>query len=344
LNLYDFGWDEGFAASFEPYEEEFEPARVSAQHRGGYDVLTEGGERRVRVTGRMRHEAASAAELPAVGDWVALRDQTIQAVLPRRSAFSRKAAWSPTEEQVLAANLDAVFVVSALNGDLSLRRLERYLTLAWESGATPAVVLTKADLCEDVGGALLLVEQVALGVGTHAVSNLTGEGLEELGPYLTAAKTIALLGSSGVGKSTLANRLVGEELQATHQIAEDGRGRHTTSSRQLIRLPGGALLVDTPGLREVQLWDAEEGIQEAFSDVDELAAGCRFNDCAHLREPGCAVQTAIDEGRLPRERLQSYRQLQRELQRLAMKQDARLRSEARKQRAAFARSLRKASW
>jgi ribosome biogenesis GTPase len=344
LNLHDLGWDEGFAASFEPYEDEFEPARVSAQHRGGYDVLAETGERRVRLTGRLRHEAASAAELPAVGDWVALRDQTIHAVLPRRSAFSRKAAWSATEEQVLAANLDAVFVVSALNGDLNLRRLERYLTLAWESGATPVLVLTKADLCGDVGGALLSVEQVALGVGTHAVSNLTGEGLEELGPYLTPSKTIALLGSSGVGKSTLANRLVGEELQVTHEIAEDGRGRHTTTSRQLIRLPGGALLVDTPGLREVQLWDADDGIQEAFSDVDELAAGCRFNDCAHLREPGCAVQTAIDEGRLPRERLQSYRQLQRELQRLAMKQDARLRSEARKQRAAFARSLRKASW
>jgi putative ribosome biogenesis GTPase RsgA len=261
LNLHDLGWDEGFAASFEPYEDEFEPARVSAQHRGGYDVLAETGERRVRLTGRLRHEAASAAELPAVGDWVALRDQTIHAVLPRRSVFSRKAAWSATEEQVLAANLDAVFVVSALNGDLNLRRLERYLTLAWESGATPVLVLTKP-----------------------------------------------------------------------------------TTSRQLIRLPGGALLVDTPGLREVQLWDADDGIQEAFSDVDELAAGCRFNDCAHLREPGCAVQTAIDEGRLPRERLQSYRQLQRELQRLAMKQDARLRSEARKQRAAFARSLRKASW
>jgi ribosome biogenesis GTPase / thiamine phosphate phosphatase len=344
LNLHDLGWDDAFAASFEPYQDQFEPGRVSAQHRGGYDVLTEAGERRVRLSGRMRHAAASAAELPAVGDWVALRDQTIQAVLPRRSAFSRKAAWSPTEEQVLAANLDAVFVVSALNGDLSLRRLERYLTLAWESGATPALVLTKADLCDDVGGALLSVEQVALGVGTHAVSNLTGEGLEELGPYLTPAKTIALLGSSGVGKSTLANRLVGDELQATHEIAEDGRGRHTTTSRQLIRLPGGALLVDTPGLREVQLWDADDGIHEAFADVDELAADCRFNDCAHLREPGCAVQAAIDEGRLPRERLQSYRQLQRELQRLAMKQDARLRSEARKQRAAFARSLRKASW
>jgi ribosome biogenesis GTPase len=206
------------------------------------------------------------------------------------------------------------------------------------------LVLTKADLCDDVGGALLSVEQVALGVAAHAVSNLTGEGLDELVPHLIPAKTIALLGSSGVGKSTLANRLVGRELQATHEIAEDGRGRHTTTSRQLIRLPGGALLVDTPGLREVQLWDADDGIQEAFADVDELAAGCRFNDCAHLREPGCAVQAAIEAGRLPRERLQSYRQLQRELQRLAMKQDARLRSEARKQRAAFARSLRKASW
>jgi len=344
VNLNDLGWDEGFAASFEPHKDECEPGRVVAQHRGGYDVVNESGERRVSITGRMRHEAASAAELPAVGDWVVLRDDTIQAVLPRRSAFSRKAAWAPTEEQVLAANLDAVFVVSGLNGDLNLRRLERYLTLAWESGATPVLVLTKADLCEDVGAALLEVEQVALGVATHAVSNVSGSGLDELASHLAPARTIALLGSSGVGKSTLANRLAGEELQLTREIAEDGRGRHTTTSRQLIRLPGGALLVDTPGLREIQLWDADDGIQEAFADVDELAADCRFNDCAHLREPGCAVQAAIDEGRLPRERLQSYRQLQRELKRLAMKQDARLRSEARKQRAAFARSLRKTSW
>lgn len=344
MNLNDLGWDEGFAASFEPHKDECEPARVAAQHRGGYDVLTEAGERRVRLTGRLRHEAASAAELPAVGDWVVLRDDTIHAVLPRRSAFSRKAAWSATEEQVLAANLDAVFVVSALNGDLNLRRLERYLTLAWESGATPVLVLTKADLCDDVGAALLGVEQVALGVATHAVSNLSGAGLDELTPYLGPARTVALLGSSGVGKSTLANRLAGEERQVTHEIAEDGRGRHTTTSRQLIPLPGGALLVDTPGLREIQLWDADDGIQEAFADVDELAADCRFSDCAHQSEPGCAVQAAIDEGRLLSERLQSYRQLQRELKRLAMKQDARLRSEARKQRAAFARSLRKTSW
>jgi ribosome biogenesis GTPase / thiamine phosphate phosphatase len=343
--LLDLGWDDGFAAAFEPYEQEgLVPARVAAQHRGGYDVLGEGGERRVRVSGRLRHEAGSAGALPAVGDWVALRDETIQAVLPRRSAFSRKAAWAATEEQVLAANVDSVFVVTALDGDLNLRRLERYLTLAWESGASPVIVLTKADLCEDVGAALLAVEPVAIGVPAHPVSNVTGAGLEELEPYLAPARTIALLGSSGVGKSSLANRLAGAALQATREIAEDGRGRHTTTSRQLIRLPGGALLVDTPGLRELQLWDAGEGIHEAFADVDELAAGCRFNDCTHTREPGCAVHAAIEEGRLPLARLQSYRRLERELERLALRQDARLRSEARKKRAAFARSQRRPSW
>ena len=343
MNLNDLGWDDGFGAALEPHENCI-PARVAAQHRGAYDVLTESGEVRVHLSGRLRHEAASGAELPAVGDWVALREETIHAVLPRRSAFARKVALASTEAQVLAANLDTVFVVSALDGDLNLRRLERYLTLAWESGASPVLVLTKADLCADPGAALLEVEQVALGVPTHAISNVTGVGLDELAPYLAPARTVALLGSSGVGKSTLANRLLGAELQATKAIAEDGRGRHTTSSRQLFRLPGGALLVDTPGLREVQLWDADEGIQEAFSDLDELAAGCRFNDCAHRHEPGCAVQAAIVEGSLPPERLQSYRDLQGELRHLALKQDARLRSEARKQRAAFARSLRKASW
>jgi ribosome biogenesis GTPase / thiamine phosphate phosphatase len=343
LNLNELGWDDGFAAAFEPYDNCI-PARVSAQHRGAYDVLTEHGEVRVQLTGRLRHEADSGADLPAVGDWVALRDETIQAVLPRRSAFARKVAWSQTEAQVLAANLDTIFVVSGLDGDLNLRRLERYLTLAWESGATPALVFTKADLCADRAGAMLAVEQVALGVPAHVISNVTGEGLDELAPYLGPAKTVALLGSSGVGKSSLANRLLGEELQATKAIAEDGRGRHTTSSRHLFRLPGGALLVDTPGLREVQLWEADEGIQDAFADVDELAAACRFNDCAHLREPGCAVQAAIEEGTLPRERLESYRALQRELHHLAVKQDARLRSEERKKRVSFARSLRKTSW
>jgi ribosome biogenesis GTPase / thiamine phosphate phosphatase len=343
LNLNDFGWDDGFAAALQPHDNCI-PARVAAQHRGEYDVLTERGELRAHVAGRLRHEASSGADLPAVGDWVALRDETIHAVLPRRSAFQRKVAFHATEAQVLAANIDTVFVVTGLDEDFSARRLERYLTLAWESGATPAVVLTKADLCDDPLAMLLEAEQVAVGVQAHVVSNVTGEGLDELVTYLAPAKTVALLGSSGVGKSSLVNRLFDDEVQATKELAEDGTGRHTTTARQLFRLPGGAMLVDTPGLREVQLWDADEGIQEAFSDVDELAADCRFNDCAHMREPGCAVQAAIDEGRLPRERLQSYRALQRELKRLAAKQDGRLRSEERKKRVKQARSRRKVSW
>jgi ribosome biogenesis GTPase len=343
LNLNDLGWDDGFAAALQPHDN-CNPGRVSAQHRGEYDVLTEAGELRARVTGRLRHEASSGTDLPAVGDWVALREQAIHAVLPRRSAFLRKVNLGASEAQVLAANIDTVFVVSGLDADFSPRRIERYLTLAWESGATPALILTKADLCDDPLAMLLEAEQVAMGVSVHLVSNVTGEGVDELGQHLAPARTIALLGSSGVGKSSLANRLLGVEVQATKSLAEDGTGRHTTTARELFRLPGGALLVDTPGLREVQLWDADEGIDQAFADVDELAADCRFNDCAHTREPGCAVQQAIEEGQLPRERLQSYRALQRELARLARKQDARLRSEERKKRVAFAKSLRKTAW
>jgi len=343
LNLQDLGWDDGFAASLEPHENCI-AGRVAAQHRGEYDVLTEAGESRAHLAGRLRHEASSGAELPAVGDWVALRDDVIHAVLPRRTAFARKVTLGATEAQVVAANVDTIFVVTALDADFSPRRLERYLTLAWESGATPAVVLTKADLCDDPDAFLIEAEQVAVGAPAHVVSNLTGEGIDQLAPYLGPAKTVALLGSSGVGKSSLANRLLGEEAQPTKGLAEDGTGRHTTVARQLLRLPGGALLVDTPGLREVQLWDADEGIEQAFADVDELAGDCRFNDCAHEQEPGCAVQAAIAEGRLPRERLESYRALQRELKRLAAKQDSRLRAESKKERVAFAKSLRKSSW
>ena len=353
FGLARLGWGADFEQEFEQYESAgLVPGRVAVQHRGAYDVLAADGEVRAGLPGKLLHDAGDKADLPAVGDWVAVDapvggQSTIRAVLTRRTAFVRTAASDQhriSEQQVVAANVDTVFLVSALAEDYNLRRLERYLVLAWESGAEPVVVLTKADLCDDPLALLLQTEQVAVGVPIHLVSNVTGEGIDELAPYLAPAQTVALLGSSGVGKSSLANRLLGREAQPTKSLAEDGTGRHTTVSRQLIPLPGGALLVDTPGLREVQLWDAEEGIEQAFADVDELAADCRFNDCAHQQEPGCAVQAAIDEGRLPRERLESYRALQRELRRLAMKQDARLRAESRKERVAFARSLRKQSW
>jgi len=346
LKLEDLGWDAFFADAFEPYElDNLIPARVSARHHGPCELLSERGRLGGIPSGNLSDE-----ELPAVGDWVAVRPvkgerkAVIEAVLPRRSAFKRKEAWRRTVEQIVAANIDTVLVVTAFGGDLNPRRLERYLTAAWDSGATPVIVVNKSDVAEDPAAELLELEPVAVGVPVLSVSAVTGDGLDELEPYLGRGRTIALLGSSGVGKSTLVNRFVGRELLATAETSADGRGRHTTVSRHLFRLPGGALLVDTPGLREVQLWEADEGIQDAFSDVDELAAGCRFNDCAHLQEPGCAVQAAIDEGTLPRERLQSYRALQRELRHLAVKQDARLRSEERKKRVAFARSLRKTSW
>ena len=226
-----------------------------------------------------------------------------------------------------------------MNADLNPRRLERYLALAWESGADPVVVLTKRDLAGDVDAALATIEGVAIGVPVHAVSSVTGEGLEALDPYLGEGRTAVLLGSSGVGKSTLVNALLGEERMRVAAIRDDGRGRHTTSHRELLRLPGGALVLDTPGMRELQLWDAESGMSGAFADIEELAAQCRFADCGHESEPGCAVRGAVDAGRLS-----SWRKLERELRHLELKQDGRAQAEARKERRRFARSMRKASW
>jgi len=267
-------------------------------------------------------------------------------VLPRRTKFSRMAATDhgQTVEQVVAANVDVVFLVAGLDGDLNLRRLERYLALAWESGAEPVVVLTKADLCGDVEAAVLAVESVAIGVAVHAVSNLTGEGLDDLRRYFVGNRTVAALGSSGVGKSSLLNRLAGEELMATGDVRADGRGRHTTTNRQLLLLPDGGLFLDTPGMRELRLWESEDGLAQAFDDVAEAAALCRFSDCSHEREPGCGVQAALANGTLDRERYASWRKLQAELRHLAVKQDARLRSETRKEVRRRARSRRKVSW
>jgi ribosome biogenesis GTPase len=349
-DLTALGWDDSFAEDFEPYTRAgLIPGRVAVQHRGAYDVLTAEGELRCDVAGRLYDEAASPADLPAVGDWVAIAASpgeaagTVQAVLPRRTKFSRKTAWQASEEQVLAANVDVALIVSSLNEDLNLRRLERYLTLAWESGARPVLVLTKSDLADDVPAAVAEVESVAFGAPVHAISSVTGEGLDELRAHLGPGVTAALLGSSGVGKSTLVNTLVGEELLETREIRDDGKGRHTTTRRELIQLPGGALVIDTPGMREVQLWIADEGLEEAFSDVTELFEHCRFSDCAHESEPGCAVKEAIANGTLAPERWESYLKLQRELAHLDRRLDKRAQAEERKRWKALSTFAREAS-
>ncbi len=338
MNLHDLGWTDSHQTDFEPHAAAgLVPARVSEQHRGAYVVLAEQGELRADLAGRLSHGAAGAGELPAVGDWVAVAPRsdegaaTIQAVLPRRTKFSRKVAWAAAEEQVLAANIDTVFLVTSLNEDFNLRRLERYLTLAWESGAQPVIVLTKADLCDDVEGRVLAVEAISFGVPVHAISSSTGAGLDLVRSHLAPGRTIALLGSSGVGKSTLVNTLAGREVLAVQEIREsDGEGRHTTTHRQLVLLPEGGLVLDTPGMRELQLWESSEGLGETFADVEELAARCRFGDCAHRTEPGCAILAALEDGTLEEERWTSYQKLQRELEHLERRLDKRAQSEARK--------------
>ena len=349
-DLTALGWDDALAEEFEPHRRAgLIPGRVSIQHRGAYDVLTAEGELRCDVAGRLYDEAASPADLPAVGDWVAVAARpeeaagTVQAVLARRTKFSRKTAWQASEEQVLAANVDVALIVTSLNEDMNLRRLERYLTLAWESGATPVLVLTKADLADDVPAVVAEVESVAFGAPVHAISSVTGEGLDELRAHLRPGVTAALLGSSGVGKSTLVNTLVGEELLETREIREDGKGRHTTTRRELIQIPGGALVIDTPGMREVQLWIADDGLEEAFSDVTELFEHCRFSDCAHESEPGCAVKEAIANGTLAPERWESYLKLQRELAHLDRRLDKRAQAEERKRWRALSTFAREAS-
>jgi ribosome biogenesis GTPase / thiamine phosphate phosphatase len=351
--LAQLGWGADFEQEFEQHAAAgLVPGRVAVQHRGAYDVYTAEGELRARLPGRLLYDAGDGANLPAVGDWVALDpptggQTTVRAVLSRRTAFVRTAASNQhrvSERQVVAANVDVVFLVSALAEDFNLRRIERYLVLAWESGSQPVVVLTKADLCADVDDAVSEAESVAIGVSVHAVSNVTGEGVDGLRPYFGGNRTVAALGSSGVGKSTLINRLSGREVAATGEIRQDGRGRHTTTRRELLSVPGGGFFLDTPGMRELQLSEASVGVRETFDDVTELAAQCRFSDCAHEAEPGCAVQEAVREERLDPGRLASHRKLQRELAALERKVDARAKSEARKKWRRFARSQRKDAW
>jgi ribosome biogenesis GTPase len=334
MTLQDLGWNDFFAAGFAPFTPEgLLPARVLAQI-GVYRVAAadpgqpdQVSELLADTTGKFRRQSDSGG-LPAVGDWVAVRlpgeegeQGVIQAVLPRKSKFSRKAAGHRVAEQVVAANIDTVLLVSGLDGDFNPRRIERYLIAAWDSGAQPVLVLNKADRAEDAAALLVEVEAIALGVPVHLVSARSGEGFDELRQYLRPGETLGLLGSSGVGKSTLINRLLGREAQKTSEVREsDDRGRHTTTHRELFLAPQGGLILDTPGMREVQLWEGE-GLATAFADVEELAAGCRFSDCRHAGEPGCAIEAALASGELAPERLESYRKLQAELRQIQIRQD-----------------------
>ncbi len=346
MSLEELGWSERLTAEFEPHRTAgLLPARVAAEHRNEIRLYTAAGEIYASLAGRLRHHAEGPGDLPVVGDWVAYKPLageergTVQAVLGRSSCFSRKAVGAKTEEQVIAANVDTLFVVSALDGEVNPRRLERYLALAWESGAAPVLALTKADLCEDPGARAEAARAIAGTAPVHVVNGRNGDGVEELRQYLSGSRTGAMVGSSGVGKSTLINRLAGHEAQRTAEVREDGKGRHTTVHRELLRIPGGGLLIDTPGMRELQMWDSETGLADAFSDILELGTRCRFTDCGHEQEPGCAVNAALASGELDAGRFENFRKLQAEIKHLDQRQDQRARLEAKRATVARQRGL-----
>ncbi len=332
------GWDAAWDAAFTPYATDgLAPARVIAVHKETAIVRGRDGiDTPTGVSGRFRFEALATSDYPAVGDWVAVSGDpsVIAAVLPRRSAFvrsaadaSRRTAGHLADEQVLAANVDVAFLVAGLDHDFNLRRLERYLAVSWSSSVTPVIVLNKADVARDLDERFVAVESVAPGVPIIVLSALTGDHVADLTPYLGSGVTAVVLGSSGVGKSTLVNVLLGELRQVTAAVREeDSRGRHTTRHRELFSLPGGALLIDTPGIRSLEVAGADVGVETAFDDITELAMECRFSDCRHEGEPDCAVRRSIDDGRLSEDRLASYRKLERELARAERREDPRARA------------------
>ncbi len=334
--LETYGWSQALQNDFAAHAAAgLILGRIIIQQRGLYGLATADGEVRAEISGRLARDAV-AGGYPTVGDWVAADPASgggpaiIQHVLPRATAFTRKQAGG-NNVQVVAANVDVAFLVASLNADLNPRRLERYLAAAWQSGAAPVVLLTKADLCEDVDAAMAAVRAVAAGAPVHALSSLTGEGLDAVRAYLAPGRTAVMVGSSGAGKSTLANALLGSDHMATGVIREaDARGRHTTSHRELILLPGGGLLLDTPGMRELALWDSDEGVAATFDDIEALALTCRFRDCSHANEPGCAVRAALEQGDLEDARWRSFQKLGRELAHLASREDPALRAAERR--------------
>jgi ribosome biogenesis GTPase / thiamine phosphate phosphatase len=314
----ELGWQSFFEDQCT--NERYEVGRIFLEHKHMYRIMCEDGEYVGELTGKFRHNVLIRSDYPTVGDWVFItkvpgeQKVLIHGVLERKSTFIRKSSGGKLEEQIVAANVDYVLLVNALNGDFNIRRMERYLLVAFESGATPVIVLTKKDLCEDVEEKVREVESVAFGVQIITVNSLEGDGVEEVRKLLAPGVTIALLGSSGVGKSTIVNALIGEEVQHTAEVREgDDRGMHTTTHRELFVLPSGGLVIDTPGMRELQVWDGASALVTTFSDIEELGKSCRFHDCKHCTEPGCAIMEALTSGQLERERLDSYWKLQREI-------------------------------
>jgi ribosome biogenesis GTPase / thiamine phosphate phosphatase len=349
MTLESLGWDSGFDQAFHEWagKRDVQPGRVLIEFNYICRVWCAEGEIEVVRSGRLMHRATSRGELPVVGDWVVVRkrpDETrgaIVAVLPRRSWFSRRMAGQVTDEQVVAANVDVVFVVMALDGDFSLRRLERYLLLARESGAAPGVLLTKPDVCDDVAARVTEVTALTGDVPVHVISPKLNQGIDQVAQYLPPGKTGALLGSSGVGKSTIINQLVGRDVQRTRDIrASDSKGRHTTSHRELVFLPNGGFIIDTPGMRELQLWDVGDAVSETFDDIEVLAGECRFSDCRHRDEPDCAVKAAVAAGSLSASRLGSYLKLNDELGYLARQQDERAELEAKRRSKIMGKALK----
>ncbi len=340
MDLNQLGWNSHFEQLFENYKNtDFKPARILKEHKEKYIVVSEFGELDAEVTGKFRFDALQLSDFPAVGDWVAItpilseNKALIQALLPRKSYFSRKVAGNLTEEQVVASNIDTIFIVAGLDKDFNLRRIERYITLAYDSGADPVIVLNKSDLCDRCDEIIEEVSQIAVGLPVLNMSALEQKGTAALMDHIKPGKTAAFLGSSGVGKSTLINSVLGYEHQDTGSIRiDDSRGRHTTTHREMIIFEGGGILIDTPGMREIQLWSESDGLNKAFTDIDTLGSECRFSDCTHNNEPGCAVLEAIETGELDANRFKSYLKLQRELKHLARRQGDRDAIDEHKQR------------
>lgn len=317
INIKKYGFSESFSNGI-LQDNQLTPARILSQEKGFYRIISDKGKKLAEVSGKFQFQTTVSSDYPAVGDFVLVNwnesgnSAIIESLLPRKSAFIRKAAGGSQQEQVVAANIDIVFLCMALNNDFNLRRMERYISIAWDSGAMPVVVLTKSDLCDDLEQKLAEVSTIAFGVDVLVTTSTEENGYEELLPFISEGKTIAFIGSSGVGKSTLINRLLGKELLKTNGLRNDDKGRHTTTHRELFLLPSGGMVIDTPGMREFGMWDNDTGIERTFMDIEELAAQCKFRNCTHTNEPGCAIQKALTTGKLEINRWQSYQKLKAE--------------------------------